>query len=405
MSSFSSYQRRLFVFLSVATFFEGYDFIALSQILPNMRADFGLSESEGGMLGSVISLGTMVSYILVRKADRWGRRRTLMFTIAGYATFTFLSGVSQGAYDFMAYQFTARVFLIAQWAVAMIYAAEEYPADRRGFVIGVIQASNSLGVVTCAAVVPYLLNTPYGWRAVYFVGVVPLALLLYARRGLRETERFADIHRTGLPETHSLFQILRSPYRKRVFQMALIWGLTYLSTNTALLFWKEFAVGDRGFSDAEVAQAVVIASVVALPFVFGVGKVLDVIGRKRGALLIYSVSAVFVVLAYQLRSFWALTACLAVAIVAAIGLLTLLNALTTELFPTEMRADAFAWANNLLGRIGYVIAPGVVGAIAAQTSWSLAVPLTAIAVLAALWLILWLIPETGGKELEEAARI
>jgi putative MFS transporter len=405
LSSFSPYQRRLFVFLSVATFFEGYDFIALSQILPNLRADFGLSESEGGMLGSVISLGTMVSYILVRKADRWGRRRTLMFTIAGYATFTFLSGVSQGAYDFMAYQFTARVFLIAQWAVGMIYAAEEYPADRRGFVIGVIQASNSLGVVTCAAVVPYLLNTAYGWRAVYFVGVVPLALLLYARRGLLETERFADIHRTGLPETHSLFQILRSPYRKRVFQMALIWGLTYLSTNTALLFWKEFAVGDRGFSDAEVAQAVVIASVVALPFVFGVGKVLDVIGRKRGALLIYSVSAVFVVLAYQLRSFWALTACLAVAIVAAIGLLTLLNALTTELFPTEMRADAFAWANNLLGRIGYVIAPGVVGAIAAQTSWSLAVPLTAIAVLAALWLILWLIPETGGIELEEAARI
>ncbi len=405
MSRFSPYHRRLFVFLSIATFFEGYDFIALSQILPNLRADFGLSESEGGMLGSVISLGTMVSYILVRKADRWGRRSTLMFTIGGYAVFTFLSGVSQGAYDFMAYQFTARVFLIAQWAVGMIYAAEEFPANRRGFVIGVIQASNSLGVVTCAAVVPYLLDTAYGWRAVYFVGVVPLALLLYARRGLHETQRFAELRRTGLPESHSLLEIMRSPYRTRVFQMALIWGLTYLSTNTALLFWKEFAVGERGFSDGEVAKAVVIASVVALPFVFGVGKVLDVIGRKRGAVLIYSVSAVFVVLAYQLRSFWALTACLTIAIVAAIGLLTLLNALTTELFPTEMRADAFAWSNNLLGRVGYVIAPGVVGAIAAQTSWSFAVPLTAISVLAALWLILWLIPETGGKELEEAAEI
>ncbi|MDH3292216.1 MAG: MFS transporter [Gemmatimonadota bacterium] len=405
MSSFSPYQRRLFIFLSVATFFEGYDFIALSQILPNLRTDFGLSESDGGMLGSVISLGTMVSYILVRKADRWGRRRTLIFTIAGYSTFTFLSAMSQGPYDFTAYQFTARVFLIAQWAVGMIYAAEEYPAGRRGFVIGVIQASNSLGVVTCAAVVPYLLQTQYGWRAVYFVGVAPFALLLYAMRGLRETERFTEIRRTGLPASHSLLEIMRSPYRTRVLQMALIWGLTYLSTNTALLFWKEFAVGERGFSDADVGQAVVIASVVALPFVFGVGKLLDVIGRKRGALLIYSVSAVFVVLVYQLRNFWALTACLTVALVAAIGILTLLNALTTELFPTEMRADAFAWANNLLGRIGYVIAPGVVGAVAAQTSWSFAVPLTAIAVLAALWLILWLIPETGGKELEEAARI
>jgi MFS transporter, putative metabolite:H+ symporter len=32
--AFSPYQRRLFVFLCAATFFEGYDFIALSQILP-----------------------------------------------------------------------------------------------------------------------------------------------------------------------------------------------------------------------------------------------------------------------------------------------------------------------------------------------------------------------------------
>ena len=57
MSTFTPYQRRLFGFLSIATFFEGYDFIALSQILPNLRAEFRLSEAEGGMLGSVISLG------------------------------------------------------------------------------------------------------------------------------------------------------------------------------------------------------------------------------------------------------------------------------------------------------------------------------------------------------------
>ncbi len=402
---FTSYQKRLFIFLSVATYFEGYDFMALSQILPNLREEMGLSMTAGGTLGSVISLGTVVAYVLIRLADRLGRRRVLAITILGYAGFTFLTGLSRTAVDFSLYQFTARIFLVAEWALSMVIAAEEYPADRRGFVIGVIQACNSLGSVTCAAIVPLLLNTPYGWRTVYFVGVLPLLLLAYARRDLRETARFAEYAARRGSQRRSLVAIFRSPYRTRVLQLALIWGLTYLCTNTAVLYWKEFAVGERGFTDGEVGLAVAIASVVALPLAFGVGKLLDVWGRRSGALLIYGITSVFVVLAYQLHNFWLLTICLMAAIFATIALLTLLNAFTTELFPTEMRADAFAWANNLLGRIGYVIAPVIVGWGAERIGWGDAVSLTAIGVVAALVLILWLLPETSQRELEETARL
>jgi putative MFS transporter len=405
VSRFTPYQRRLFAVLSIATFFEGYDFIALSQILPNLRVEFALSEAEGGFIASVISLGTIVSYLLVRMADRWGRRTVLLLTITGYAVFTLLSGLSRGTLDFAAYQFAARVFQIAQWAVGMIFAAEEFPAGRRAFVLGVIQASNALGVVACAAIVPFLLDTAFGWRTVYFVGVLPIVLVPYAARHIRESTRF-ERHTGEMPVIDTRpFAIFRTPYRGRVIQMALIWGLTYMSTNTALLFWKEFAVAERGFSDHDVGQAVVVASVAALPFVFSVGRLIDHLGRRRSAALLYSAGIVAVVLAYQLRDFWALTACLTVALVASIGLLTILNALTTELFPTSMRADAFSWANNLLGRIGYVIAPGVVGAAAAQWGWSTAVPLTGISLLAALTIIHVFIPETAGRELEDAAQL
>jgi putative MFS transporter len=401
----SPYHRRLFVFLSVATFFEGYDFMALSQILPNLRADMGLDESGGGLLSSAVSAGTIVAYVLVRLADRWGRRRVLTITILGYALFTGLTALARTPYDFALFQFAARVFLIAEWALAMVIAAEEFPAERRGLALGVIQAFNSLGSITCAAVAPILLDTPLDWRAVYLVGVVPLLLVAYARRSLKETDRFARYRAEHGEERRGLLAILRSPYRTRVLQLALIWGLTYVCTNTAVLFWKEFAVNERGFTDGDVGLAIAIASVGALPFVFSIGKVLDVWGRRRGAVLIYGVCALFVVAAYQLEGFWVLTACLMGAIFAAIALLTLLNAFTTELFPTEMRGDAFAWSNNLLGRIGYVIAPFLVGLAAERIGWGDAVSLTVVAVGAALALILWWLPETGGKELEEAARL
>ncbi|MGD2134550.1 MAG: MFS transporter [Gemmatimonadales bacterium] len=405
MTKFTGYQKRLFVFLSVATFFEGYDFTALSQILPNFRADMGLSEGDGGLIVSVISVGTVVSYFLVRLADRLGRRRVLAMTILGYALFTALTAVSRSAFDFTAYQFVARIFLIAEWALSMVIAAEEYPAEQRGFVLGVIQAFNSLGSITCAAVAPLLLATPYGWRSVYLVGIVPLLLLAYARRGLRETTRYADVAAHRSVTRRPLLAILRSPYRNRVLQMALIWGLTYMCTNTVVVFWKEYAVNEAGFTDTDVGKAVAIASIVALPFVFSVGKLLDRWGRRRSAILIYGLGAGFVVLSYQLTHFWILTACLAFALFAAIALLALLNAFTTELFPTDMRADAFAWSNNLLGRIGYVVAPMFVGKAAESVGWGNAVSTTAISLVVALALLLWWLPETGRKELEESAAL
>lgn len=400
----TTYQRQLFVFLSVATFFEGYDFTALSQILPNLRAEMDLSESGGGLLVSAIGAGTILSYVLVRLADRWGRRRVLTITILGYAGCTFLTGLSHNPVDFAAYQLLARVFLVAEWALSMVFAAEEFPADRRGFVIGVIQASTALGSIVCAVVVPLLLETRYGWRSVYFVGVIPILLLAYARRGLRETRRFVEeVKPTRVP--HGPFAILGTPYRKRVLQLALVWCLTYVCTQSAVLFWKEFAVSERGFSDEEVGFAIAIAAAVSVPFLFFVGKLLDVIGRRRSAALIYGVCAVFVVLAYQLHGFWPLTLCLIAALFAAVGMLSLLNAYTTELFPTPMRGDAFALANNLLGRVGYVVGPLVVGVLAERIGWGDAVSVTAGFVVAALAIILWAFPETSGRELEETAAL
>jgi len=404
-ATYTSYQKRLFLFLSVATFFEGYDFTALSQILPNLRADMSLSEGEGGLIVTVISAGTIVSYLLVRLADKWGRRRVLAITILGYALFTFLTGISPNAYYFTLFQFLGRIFLIAEWALSMVIAAEEYPAAQRGFVLGVLQAFNSLGSITCAAIAPMLLATPIGWRTVYFVGIIPLLLLAYVRRGLRETKRFADYSAGRTEMKRPLVAILRTPYRRRVLQLAVIWGLTYMCTNTVVVFWKEYAIAEAGFTDADVAKALTLASLIAMPFIFSIGKLLDAWGRRRTAMLIYSMSAVFVVLAYQLTHFWILTLCLSFAIFAAIALLALLNAYTTELFPTDMRADAFAWSNNLLGRIGYVVAPVLVGKAAESVGWGNSVSTTAVSVIIALVLLLVWLPETTRKELEETAKI
>jgi putative MFS transporter len=399
----SPYQKRLFAFLSVATFFEGYDFMALTQILPNLRASLGLNEAQAGLMVGFINVGAVLAYFLVRKADRWGRRRVLTVTIAGYTLFTFASGLAPNVWAFAGLQMLARIFLLAEWAISSVIAAEEFPAARRGMVIGVISASGSLGSVVCAGVVPLLLRAPWGWRTIYLVSIVPLVLLAFARRSLKETRRFEE--QGGVEAGRPLSHILKTPYRRRVLELGAIWFFTYVCTQTSVTYWKEFAVAERGFTDGQVGLAITIAALVAMPLVFLSGKVLDVIGRRPGAAIIYGLTATGVFSAYTLHDRWALTFALMLGIFGASAFLPVLNAYTTELFPTDLRADAFAWSNNLVGRIGYVASPAVVGWFAHQVGWGSAVRVTALFPLLALALILWLLPETRARELEETAAL
>ncbi|MCO4773114.1 MAG: MFS transporter [Deltaproteobacteria bacterium] len=409
----SGYQIKLFVFLSVATLFEGYDFFALAQVLDNIQVEFSLSKFEVTALTAFINAGTILAYLLVRKADRWGRKRVLTITILGYTLFTLLSGLSTTVWAFAITQFIARMFLIAEWATAMVYAAEEFPADRRGMVIGVLQAFSSLGAIVCAGVVPMLLKLSFdwggetinpGWRSVYFVGVVPLLILAFARRNLKETTRFLE-QKGKTAERPSFFAIWSGPYRRRVLELGAIWFVTYACTQNAVHFWKIFAKQDADWTDVEVAKALTIAAVVSLPLIFLSGKMLDVIGRRWGALIIYTSLIAGLLLAYNpdLPRLW-LGLGLTVAVFGVTAVLSVLNAFTSELFPTELRGDAFAWTNNIIGRIGYVLSPLLIGVLAERLdSWGGAIRPTVIFPAIAMVLIWWLLPETKGKELEETA--
>jgi putative MFS transporter len=154
-----------------------------------------------------------------------------------------------------------------------------------------------------------------------------------------------------------------------------------------------------------VSLALTIASLVSMPLVFYSGRLLDGIGRRRGATVIFIATALGIAGAYTLHDRAGLTVALALGIFGASAVLPVMNAYTTELFPTEIRGDAFAWANNVLGRLGYVLSPIGLGVIAESSGWGPVLRWTAICPLVALALILALLPETRGRELEDTSRL
>jgi MFS transporter, putative metabolite:H+ symporter len=404
------YQRRLFVFLGVATFFEGYDFVALTQILPHLRADMGLDKHDATTLVGVINFGTLLAYLLVRRADSWGRRRVLTITIAGYTLFTLMSGLAPNVWWFAIAQMLARIFLIGEWAISMVIAAEEFPADRRGFMIGIIQAFSTLGGVVCAGAVPLLVSTPVGWRMVYFVGVLPLVMLAYARRGLRESRRFSEQAAAQgsappVPLLEELVRIFKTPYWRRTVQLGVIWFLAYIASHNAVTFWKDWALTERGLSDAHAARIIALAAVGAMPLVFYVGKLNDVLGRRPGGVIVGVLSAMGLVGSFTAPTGILLQLSVVLGIFASSAFLPVLNAYTTELFPTHLRGSAYAWSNTIIGRLGYVLSPFALGPFVAALGWGRTIPYLAVFPLAAVALMLLWLPETRGKELEETSRL
>jgi len=190
-----------------------------------------------------------------------------------------------------------------------------------------------------------------------------------------------------------------------VVQLAVIWGLTYVCSQNAVTFFKEYAVHERGFTDAQVGSSITIAALVSMPLLFMVGPMLDWLGRRGGAVVVFVSGAAGVAGTYLLHDRWPITGALVFGITGASAFLPVLNAFTTELFPTELRGDAFAWSNNLLGRLSYVVSPIIIGELAGDHGWGPILVFTSLGPVIALALVLALLPETVDRELEETAAL
>ena len=136
----------------------------------------------------------VVAFFLSTQADRIGRRRLLLITIAGYTVCGALTALSPGLLWLTVAQFGTQVFLGAEWAVAITIVVEEFPRDERGKALGLVTSMNTLGGIFVGILAFVgLQDTPIGWRAFFVVGLIPLILIAIGRRSMLETERYEAV--------------------------------------------------------------------------------------------------------------------------------------------------------------------------------------------------------------------
>ncbi|MEO8423750.1 MAG: MFS transporter [Actinomycetota bacterium] len=404
-----SYRRRLLVLLSSATFFEGYDSFVLSFVLALVLGDLGGTEAQAGWIRAVTGLGAVVAFVLSAQADRIGRKRLLLITITGYTVAGALTALSPGLLWLTVAQFTAQVFLGAEWAVAITIVVEEFPREARGKALGIVTSMQTLGgiLVGILAFVG-LQSTPLGWRAFFVVGLIPLVLIAIGRRSMLETERYEAVRADPASEAlnhANLREPWRPEYRSSVLAVGLVTFTRFAVVASASFWWAYFAQQEVGMSVSLSGLYLAAAGLVGAGGFVVAGRLMDRFGRKPVFIGYMVGTLVFGTWLFQIHDPGLMLPVLCIAIFFGLGSVAITSAFSTEPFPTYVRSRAAAWCRNAFEVPGGILGPLVVGLLGDHVSGPIgsigdAMSLTIVALLPVTIFVAWrYVPETRDADL------
>lgn len=382
-----------------------YDLGVLNLALPQIQATFALPEDEVGRLAALVRLGVLPALALNVAADRIGRRRLLLLTILGFTATTFLTAFVRTPTEFVVLQFLARTFVYAEEMLAIVVVTEELEPHARGWGIGLMVAFGAMGHGLSALVFSAVDVLPYGWRALYVLGAVPLLLVAWLRRSLEETRRFQESLARRAPGPADWIGPLRTLLRRypgRLAALSAAVAPVAFMGGTAVQFQSKFLQGTHGYTPGEVSALFLVGGPLALTGGLLLGRASDRFGRRRTLSTAILVNAAAVIGFYSGPA--ALVPFVWIALIfTQFGIDVLFSALGSELFATSYRSTASAMrsivatvsiaAGLAMEGVFYTALGGHGPAIAAMAWIALASPLVLLA----------LVPETAGRELEEIA--
>ena len=397
--------RRALVAAALGWMLDAFDVMLYALVLKSIMAEFGLTPEVAGLLGSATLIASAAGGIAFGViADRYGRTRALMASVLIYSVFTAACGLAQSVAQLALFRVLLGLGFGGEWASGAALVSETWPAEHRGKALGFMQSSWAIGY-GLAAVVTMLVMPLWGWRGVFFVGILPALLTLWIRRYVSEPTIWLEAR--GRVSNDTKPRGFAGIFRGRMLRLTL--AVTVMNACTMFAWWGfnlwlpgylslPPSAGGMGFTSGTMT-GLIVAMQAGMWFGYVTfGFVSDAIGRRR-AYVGYLLMAAVLIVAYISvdRPLMLLILGPFVAFFAT-GYFSGFGAVTAEIYPTAIRATAQGFTYNI-GRIASALAPFAVGSLAQTRGFRAALSLTSVAFLCAA--VAWIaIPETRGRQLE-----
>jgi len=397
----TSAERRTLLAGGLGWMLDAMDVMLYSLVLAFLIREFSMTTGTAGLLNSLTLVASAIGGLLFGIiADRIGRTRALMASIFVYSIASAACGFSQSIPQLAAFRFILGLGMGGEWTTAAALIAETWRPEHRGKALGLMQSAYAIGEAIAALVVAFVLPH-FGWRAVFFVGVLPALVLFWIWRSVPESPLWK--RRSAQPQSTQLSRLLRGKVlRNGLLATAMnacgmfgYWGLfTWIPAYLSL----PVSQGGRGLSLVKTTTFFVVLTAGKWVGYALFGFFADAFGRRKPYFAYLLIAAALVPLYGMAHSpFWLLVLGPFVAFFGT-GFFSGYAAIASEIFPGEIRGAAMGLSYNI-GRGLSAVAPFAVGALAARYGIGPAFFLQAAAFFVAAILALTL-PETRGRQLD-----
>ena len=256
--------------------FDAFDFFVLVFVFPAVAKEFGRSIPDMALTTTATLAARPVgAFIFGLLSDRFGRRPTLMANIAFYSVMEVLSGLAPGYAAFMILRLLYGIGMGGNWGVGASLVLESVPAKWRGVASGLLQQGYAVGNLLAAAAL-YTVYPRWGWRAMFFVGVIPAIITLLLCSKVEESEAWHQArtdwstYRKALFENFPLF----------LYLVALMCMMNFMSHGTQDMY-PTFLQKQLHYGVDATALVSAISMVGAICGGLVIGHSSDLWGRRR----------------------------------------------------------------------------------------------------------------------------
>jgi MFS family permease len=400
-SAASGDARRALVAASLGWMLDAMDVLIYSLVLNDVRREFGIDDRTSGILLALpLVTSAFGGMFFGWLADRFGRTRALMASILWYSLCTAACGLSQTVLQLGVFRALLGFGFGGEWAIGAALVAETWPPEHRGKALGFMQSAWAVGYAA-AALLNAIVLPRWGWRAVFFAGILPALATVWIRRSVAESRIWREA-RVDRADRVTLAALMHGELGR------LTWLVAAMNAATMFAWWGLFTWipsflgrpvedGGAGLSILRTSTWIILMQVGMWLGYVTFGFVGDAIGRKRTYVAYLLTAAILVPIYGATREPAALLALGPVVAFFGTGYFSGFGAVSAELFPTAIRATAQGITYNL-GRGLSALAPFIVGSLAASYGLGAAFSITSTAFVVAAVFWIW-IPETKGRAL------
>ncbi|RXH51683.1 MFS transporter [Kurthia gibsonii] len=324
---------------------EGMDIMFISFAMTMIIAEFHIDLATGGLISSITNIGMLIGGILFGVlADKYGRVKVFTYTVLLFAVGTALTGLATNIEQVYLFRFIAGLGAGGEYGIGMALVAEAWPKNKQGRASSYVSVGAQYGVILAALLSAVILPT-LGWRALFFVGVVPVIFAFIVRKNLDESPEWLEAQKlkkaSNKREKNKLGQLFNSSKTTFTTITLMIMATVQIAGYNGLMIWlPSMLQQSQGLSVSGSALWTISTAVGMIIGMLTFGQFLDRFGTKRafGIFLLASACAVFIY-AYATGSAGVLIGGAIVGFFSN-GMFAGYGALIGGLYPTEIRSTA-----------------------------------------------------------------